>query len=163
MSSFNSLNKATLIGRLGRDPELKYAQSGTAIANFSVATSESIRRGDSWEEKTEWHNIVVFSNQAEACSKYLQKGSLVYIEGRLQTRSYQDRDGNDKYRTEIVALSVKFLDPKSAGGAPSGERTYQQNSAPAPAPATQKPAPQRNSAANEALTVDSDDDDDLPF
>ncbi len=159
MSSFNNLNKVILIGRLGRDPELKYAQSGTAIANFSVATSESVRRGDSWEEKTEWHNVVVFSSTAEHCSKYLKKGSLVYVEGRLQTRSYQDRDGNDRYRTEIIAQSVKFLDSRDAaqgaGAGYAGERTYQQSAKP------QTAEPKKN--VNEALVIDADEDDDLPF
>ena len=96
MSSFNTMNKAMLIGRLGQDPELKHTTGGTAVCNFSVATDSSYKQNDSWEEKTEWHRVVVFSSLAETVAKYLSKGSTCFVEGRLQTRKYQDRDGNTK-------------------------------------------------------------------
>ncbi|HNZ52984.1 MAG TPA: single-stranded DNA-binding protein [bacterium] len=121
MSSFNSLNKVLLLGRLGRDPEKKYTGSGTAVCNFSVATSESVKKGTGYEEKTEWHKIIVFGNQAENVSKFVKKGSLVFIEGRIQSRSYQDKDGNEKYVTEIVANTIRFLDIKESA---DSERVY---------------------------------------
>ena len=113
------LNKVMLIGRLGRDPEIRYSQQGTAIVNFSMATSEQWtdkNTGDR-QEKTEWHRIVLFGKQAEICEKYLSKGSQIYIEGRLQTRNYE-KDGQTHYTTEIVAANFQFLDSKkdSQGG-----------------------------------------------
>ena len=112
MSSFNSLNKAMLIGRLGQDPELKETTGGTSVCNFSIATTSSFKQGEEWEEKTTWHRVVVFSNLAETVAKYLKKGANCYIEGRIQTRKYADKDGNEKSITEIVANTVKFMDPK---------------------------------------------------
>lgn len=113
MSSFSSLNKVMLLGRLGRDPEVKTTNGGVSVCNFSLATSESIKKGDSWEDKTTWHNIVVFGKLAENCARFCKKGSQVFIEGRLQTRSYQGKDGSEKHVTETVANSVKFLDSKN--------------------------------------------------
>jgi single-strand DNA-binding protein len=107
------LNKVMLIGRLGRDPEIRYSQQGLAVVNFSLATSEQWtdkNTGDR-QEKTEWHRIVVFGKQAEICEKYLSKGSQVYIEGRLQTRNYE-KDGQTHYITEIVVANFQFLDSK---------------------------------------------------
>lgn len=113
MSSFNSLNKVQLLGRLGQDVDIKYSQSsGSAIANFSLATSESYKKDDKWLEQTEWHKIIVFGSKAENCSKFLKKGSLVFLEGRLQTRTYKDKNGNEKHVTEIIANEIKFLDGK---------------------------------------------------
>ena len=104
------LNKVMLIGRLGRDPEIRYSQQGLAVVNFSIATSEQWtdkNTGDR-QERTEWHRIVVFGKQAEVCEKYLSKGSQIYIEGRLQTRNYE-KDGQTHYITEIVAANFQFL------------------------------------------------------
>jgi len=113
MSSYNSMNKVYLLGKLGKNPELKYSQNNIAIANFSLATSENIKGQDgNYVEKTTWHNIVVFRKVAENCSKFLTKGSTVFIEGKLQNRSYSDKNGNEKYVTEVVAESVRFLDSK---------------------------------------------------
>ena len=109
------LNKAELIGRLGQDPEIRYTQSGTAVANMSVATNHSVKRGDKWEDQTEWHRIVVWGKIAEACAEYLSKGSQVYICGRLQTRSWDDQDGVKRWSTEIVAQDVIFLDSRGDG------------------------------------------------
>jgi single-strand DNA-binding protein len=113
------VNKAILIGNLGRDPEIRYTQSGMAVANFSIATSESWndRESGQKQERTEWHRIVVFGKQGENCGKYLSKGSKVYIEGRIQTRKWADREGNDRYTTEIVAQTVQFLSGRGEGGA----------------------------------------------
>lgn len=104
-----TLNRVMIIGRLGRDIELKYTQSGIPVAKFSVATDESYSKNDNKIEKTEWHNIQAWHNLAENCAKYLNKGQLVFIEGKLQTRKWQDKNGNDRYQTEIVASNIQFL------------------------------------------------------
>ncbi|MDR1490955.1 MAG: single-stranded DNA-binding protein [Desulfovibrio sp.] len=109
------VNKVFLIGRLGRDPELRYTQSGLPIGNLRVATGETyMDRDGNKVEKTEWHTVVVFQRDAENCSNYLTKGSLVYVEGSLQTRKWQDQQGQDRYTTEIKAQRVRFLDRKSS-------------------------------------------------
>lgn len=109
-----SLNKVMLIGNLGKDPELRHTPAGTAVATFSLATSERYRNKQSneWEEKTEWHNVVLWNKLAETAGQYLSKGKTVYLEGRLQTRKWQDRDGNTRYTTEVVCDSMKMLSPK---------------------------------------------------
>jgi len=107
------LNKVMLIGRLGRDPEIRYSQQGLAVVNFSIATSEQWtdkNTGDR-QEKTEWHNVVVFGKQAETCEKYLSKGSQIYIEGRLQTSNYE-KEGQTHYMTKIVVSNFQFLGGK---------------------------------------------------
>lgn len=107
------LNKVMIIGRLGKDPELRYMQTGSAVANFNVATDESYNDRDGNKvEKTEWHKIVVYGKAAENCHNYLAKGSLVYVEGSLQTRKWQDQQGQDRYTTEVKAQRVQFLDRK---------------------------------------------------
>jgi len=123
-----SLNKAMLIGRLGRDPETKTTPSGTQVTTFSIATSDRYtdKQGQK-QEKTEWHNIVAWSKLAEICSRYLSKGSEVYIEGSIQTRSWDDKDGKKQYRTEINASTVQFLGGKSDGGAPQQTQPQQQS------------------------------------
>ena len=111
-----SVNKVILLGRLGKDPEMRVTSSQTAICNFSLATSE--RRKDAsgnWTEQTEWHNIVCFGKTAENCSKYLKKGKEVFIDGRIQTRKWQDKEGKDRYTTEIIANTVQFIGAKSDG------------------------------------------------
>lgn len=111
------LNKVMLIGRLGRDPELKYAASGMPITNLRIATDESyVDRDGNKVERTEWHSVVVFQRAAENCANYLAKGSLVFVEGSLQTRKWQDQQGQDRYTTEIKAQRVQFLDRKRDGG-----------------------------------------------
>jgi len=114
------VNKAILIGNLGRDPELRYTQGGQAVANFSLATTESWnkRDGSGREEKTEWHRIVAWGKTAELCAEYLSKGRTVYIEGRIQTREWENREGQKQRTTEIVAQTVQFLGgPRGGGGA----------------------------------------------
>ena len=103
------LNKVMLIGRLGQDPEIRYTQDGTPVATLSVATSNPIKRGDSWEEETEWHRVVAWRRLAEIAGEYMNKGTLVYVEGRLKTRSWEDRDGNKRWTTEIVARDIFML------------------------------------------------------
>jgi len=111
-----SLNKVILIGHLGQDPKLSYAQSGLPIANLRMATSERIKdRTGQQVERTEWHTVVVFDKQAEFCGNYLNKGALIMVEGRLQTRKWQDKDGQDRYSTEVVAQRVQSLGSRSAG------------------------------------------------
>lgn len=132
-----SLNKVMLIGNLGKDPELRHTASGMAVATFSIATSERVKnkQTNEWEKKTDWHNVVLWDKQATLAGQYLTKGSTVYIEGRLQTRKWQDRDGNTRYTTEVVGNSLEFLSSKgegtrSAGGdssfEPSGAASYEE-------------------------------------
>ena len=112
-----SVNKVILVGNLGRDPELRYTQGGSAVTNFMLATNEKWRDKDgNNQERTEWHRIVVWGRSAENCAQYLQKGSSVFVEGRLQTREWEDKDGNKRSTTEINALSVQFLGSRSGGG-----------------------------------------------
>ncbi|ABW65854.1 single-stranded DNA-binding protein [Desulfosudis oleivorans] len=115
------VNKAIIVGRLGRDPELRYTQDGRAVASFSVATSEEWKDKDSGDkkERTEWHRVVAFGRLGEICGEYLAKGRLVYVDGRLQTRSWE-KDGVTRYTTEIVAANMQILEPKGSGGSGGG-------------------------------------------
>lgn len=118
-----SLNKVMLIGNLGRDPEVRYTSAGTAVASFSIATSEKFKsKSGEWEERTEWHNITLWGRLAEIAGEYLSKGKTVYIEGRLQTRKWQDRDGKDRYTTEIVGEKMQMLGARGEGGRTGGGR-----------------------------------------
>jgi len=122
------LNKVQLIGNLGKDPELRYTASGTAVATFSLATSTKHKNKDGdFVEKTEWHNIVVWRQLAELCSQFLHKGRLVFIEGKIQTRSYDDRDGNKRYITEIIADNVKFLEKNNKEGSSTHHQVSNDN------------------------------------
>jgi single-strand DNA-binding protein len=131
------INKAIIVGTLGRDPEVKYTAGGSAIVNTSVATNESWKDKTTGEnvEKTEWHRIVIFGKLAEIAAQYLKKGSQVYFEGKIQTRKWQDQNGQDRYTTEIVANEMQMLGGRSSG-APmesSGQAPSQPQSKPAPA------------------------------
>jgi single-strand DNA-binding protein len=120
----SNLNKVILIGRLGRDPEVRYLPSGAAVSSLNVATDESYKdREGSKVEKTQWHRVSVFGQAAEFCREYLGKGRLVYVEGSLQTRKWQDQQGQDRYTTEIKAMTVQALDRKPQGQS----REVQQN------------------------------------
>ena len=111
-----SLNKVMLIGNLGKDPEVRFTGSGQAVAGFSLATSEKFKnKTGEWEERTEWHNITLWGKLAEIAGEYLSKGKTVYIEGRLQTRKWQDKSCNDRYTTEIVGDKMQMLSPKGEG------------------------------------------------
>ncbi len=136
------VNKVILIGNLGKDPEVRYSPSGVAVANMTLATSETWKDKQTGEnqERTEWHRIVMFARLGEVAGEYLRKGSKIYVEGRLQTRKWQDKSGQDRYTTEIIADSMQMLDSKGgnnasmdSSSAPAAEKS---ESAPAAAPAT---------------------------
>lgn len=129
------INKAILIGRLGRDPEVRYTPDGTAVANFSIATSEEWKDKDTGEkrERTEWHRIVAFRRLGEICGEYLAKGRQVYIEGRIQTRDWEDKDGIKRYTTEIVASQMQMLGSREESYGNQRSNSFQKNEA-APAP-----------------------------
>lgn len=114
-----SLNKVQLIGNLGADPEVRFTQGGVAVANLRIATTEKWKDKTSGElkEQTEWHRVVVFGKLAELCREYLAKGRSVYVEGRLQTRSWDDKDGNKRYSTEVQGQTIQFLDRRGASSA----------------------------------------------
>jgi single-strand DNA-binding protein len=118
-----AVNKAILVGRLGRDPEVRFLPSGQNVASFSLATSDNYTdRGGQRQERTEWHNVVVFGKQAELCGQYLKKGREVYVEGRIQTRQYEAKDGSGKRsRTEIVAQRVQFLGGRQGASSDTAE------------------------------------------
>jgi len=123
-----SVNKVILVGSLGRDPEVRYMPNGEAVANFSMATSENWKdKQGQKQERTEWHNIVAYRKLAEIIGEYLKKGAPVYIEGRLQTRKWQDKEGNDRYTTEIIADQMQMLGSKNDGG---NGKTQRQDSKP---------------------------------
>ncbi len=152
------VNKVILIGRLGQDPELRYTGNGTAVCNLNLATNESYKDSNGeWVDRTEWHKVVAWARLAEICGEYLKKGSQVYIEGSLQTNSWEDRDGNTRYTTEIKAREMQMLDSKDGGGGSdyqSGGGRRQSN--------------QTRTGTNSGQKVMADEDtfgpdDDLPF
>ncbi|MDA8402500.1 MAG: single-stranded DNA-binding protein [Deltaproteobacteria bacterium] len=126
-----SLNKVLLIGNLGKDPELRYTPDGLAILKFSIATSEYFNdKSGNKSEKTTWHNIVAFGKMGQTLANYLNKGKQVFVEGRINNRSYDDKDGNKKYISEIVATNIVLLGAKGGGGGgAAGENEYAQNNA----------------------------------
>ncbi len=160
-----SVNKAILIGHLGKDPEVRYMPSGEAVANVTLATSESWKdKSGVKQEKTEWHNIVFFKRLAEIAGEYLKKGSLIYVEGRITTEKWTDKEGKDRYTTKIVANEMKMLGSKS-GGAGSFEVVEDQSSSASSAPARSAPASKPAAAAPAAAGKSNFDnfDDDIPF
>lgn len=142
-----SINKVILIGNLGKDPDLRYMPSGKAVANVTIATNESWKDRNTGEkqERTEWHNVVFYSPLAEIVDQYLRKGSTAYVEGRLQTRKWQDKEGKDHYTTEIIANEIKML----------GGRNKQTESPPEPSPVRETGA--KNQKFDQEL------DSDIPF
>ena len=162
------LNKVMIIGRLGRDPELRYATNGTPMANLRIATDESYTDRDGNKvERTEWHTVVVFQRQAENCANYLTKGSLVFVEGSLQTRKWQDQQGQDKYSTEIKAARVQFLDRRgaSADGTAPAPGAYQGGDKPSGGAAPQRQQPRRSQEDDlgPAFPSEASGMDDVPF
>jgi single-strand DNA-binding protein len=140
-----SLNKVMLIGNLGKDPEVRFTASGQAVASFSLATSEKFKgKNGEWEERTEWHNITLWGKLAEIAGEYLSKGKTIFVEGRLQTRKWQDKSGNDRYTTDIVGDKMQMLSPK-------GERSGGETSS----------APKTSGASNYEEPPFQDDD--IPF
>lgn len=153
------VNKVILIGNLGRDPEIRYMPNGGAVANLALATSEVWKDKNTGEqqEKTEWHRVVLFRRLAEIAGEYLKKGSKVYIEGKLQTRKWQDNQGQDRYTTEIVGNELQMLDSRGAGGS-----TTNFNSSPAStSQASPSPVNQNNTMPD--MVPAGDFDDDIPF
>ncbi|HER43721.1 MAG TPA: single-stranded DNA-binding protein [Candidatus Eisenbacteria bacterium] len=143
----SGVNKVILVGNLGSNPELRHTQGGTTVANFRVATNEVFtNKGGEKTERTEWHRIVAFGRLAEICGQYLTKGKQVYLEGRLQTRDWEDQQGNKRYTTEIVANQMVMLG--RAGDAPNAPDADAQSSPP---------------DDSQAPPAGADDDDDLPF
>ncbi len=167
-----SVNKVILIGNLGRDPEVRYAPSGSAICNVTIATSRQWKNKDSGErqEETEWHRVVFYDRLAEIAGEYLKKGRPVYVEGRLKTRKWTDKDGVEKYTTEIVAEQMQLLGGREGGGGGGGygdeagmgggmgegRDSRPARSAPPPRPPAQKPAAKSSTGFD-------DMDDDIPF
>ena len=152
-----SVNKVILLGRLGQDPELKYTPSGAAVCNFSLATSESCadKATGQKQERTEWHRVVVWGKLAELCNQYLSKGRQAFVEGRLQTRSWEDNNGQKRYTTEINASTVQFIGGAQANSGSSYDSSYNQS------------APQNNNDQSQKdYNVSTDANfasDDIPF
>jgi len=160
-----SVNKVILIGNLGRDPEVRYAPSGSAICNVTIATSRQWKNKDSGErqEETEWHRVVFYDRLAEIAGEYLKKGKSVYVEGRLKTRKWTDKDGVEKYTTEIIAQEMTMLGGREGGG--GGGMSDEGGAAPAQRPAAapaRGPAPGGKAPAKSNTGFD-DMDDDIPF
>jgi len=153
------INKVILVGNLGKDPEVRYLEGGTAVANFPIATSETFKDKTSGERKTntEWHNIVVWRGLAEIAEKYLKKGSQIYLEGKLRTRQWQDKDGNNRYTTEIVADNLQMLGRKDDNSSPSA------SVAPVNTPAKETPAAPVTPARSSEIDKSTNEVDDLPF
>ena len=162
-----SVNKVILIGNLGKDPETRYAPSGDAICNITLATSETWKDKATGEKKeqTEWHRVVFFGRLAEIVAQYLRKGSQIYVEGRLQTRKWQDKDGQDRYTTEIRAAEMTMLGSRQGAGGDTSTRQYDAGGHDAGA-ASARPSPQQPDAKAPAQSGGGgfgDFDDDIPF
>jgi single-strand DNA-binding protein len=156
-----AVNKVILVGNLGKDPELRYTQSGKAVAKFTVATSE---RGRDGNDRTEWHNIVAWEKLAELVGRLVGKGNKVYVEGRLQTREWEDKTGNRRWTTEIVAREMVFLETLNRGGgqrpAASGEESWGNAAQAKPAPKAEAPAAATGGGGGE---IPYTEDEDIPF
>ena len=164
-----SVNKAILIGNLGKDPEVRYMPSGEAIANITLATTDTWKdKSGEKQERTEWHRISFFGRQAEVVGEYLKKGSQIFVEGRIQTRKWQDKDGQDRYTTEIVADRMQMLGSKSSGGGSvevvENERSEASNSRPnKPAASSSGSSADPTKAAPAAKGSFDNFDDNIPF
>ena len=150
--SKGTVNKVILIGRLGKDPEMRYTSSGTAVVNFSMATNHFTKDQDGNNaDTTEWHQVVAFGRTAEVAGEYLNKGKLVYVEGRLQTRSWDDQNGQKRYKTEVVCSNLQLLGSRGDSEAPQTE-----------APAMEKTVENTNEQESQAAPA-KEEEDDLPF
>lgn len=165
-----SVNKVIVLGNLGRDPEVRYTPSGAAVCNLRIATTRNWKNKDSGEkmEETEWHSVVLYDRQAEIAGEYLKKGRPVYIEGRLKTRKWQDKEGVDRYTTEIVADSMQLLGGREgmgggAGGEDEGGGQSERSAPQRPAPASRPPAQAAAKPAPKSATGFDNMDDDIPF
>jgi single-strand DNA-binding protein len=153
-----SVNKVILIGNLGKDPEIKYTPSGTAVAKFSLATNERYKdKSGEWQDRTEWHNIVAWQRLAEIVGEYVKKGSKLYIEGRLQTSSWDDKEsGQKKYRTEVIANDLVLLSARGEGDEAGGSRAFSRGASSGGNSFDQR-------APDESLAQTEITDDDIPF
>lgn len=152
-----SVNKVILVGNLGRDPETRYTTSGDAVTNIRLATTDTWKdKSGEKQERTEWHNIVFYGRQAEIAGEYLKKGRQIYVEGRLQTRKWQDKEGQDRYTTEIIADRMQMLGSREAGGAPAAAEPPERAS-------SAEPRAGAKSGAQPAKKNVDDLDDDIPF
>ena len=167
-----SVNKVIVLGNLGRDPEVRYTPSGAAVCNLRIATTRNWKNRDSGErqEETEWHSVVLYDRQAEVAGEYLKKGRPVYIEGRLKTRKWQDKEGQDRYTTEIVAESMQLLGGRDSGGESGGGMGgddegggYSRPPAARPPAAPRAQAAPAPRPAPKSSTGFDDMDDDIPF
>ena len=162
------INKVILVGNLGSDPELRYTGSGTAVCNFSLATSESYKDRDGNQvENTEWHRVVAWARLAEICGEYLKKGRQVYIEGQLQTRQWEDKDGNTRYTTEVKAREMQMLGSRDGGSGGGGNYDDSYDQSPKPKPQRQSNdgggRPPQAQPAGGGDDYSFEPDDDLPF
>jgi single-strand DNA-binding protein len=160
-----SVNKVILIGRLGKDPETRYMPNGEAVTNATLATSENWKdKSGVKQEKTEWHNLVFYRRLAEVAGEYLKKGSMIYVEGKLQTRKWQDKEGKDRYTTDIIVNEMTMLGGKSTGGSFEVVEDEQQQSAPqrSAAPVAPRSAPPAAAPSSQGRSFDNFDDD-IPF
>lgn len=157
-----SVNKVILIGNLGKDPEIKYTPSGTAVAKFSLATNERFKdKAGEWQDRTEWHNIVAWQRLAEIIGEYVKKGSKIYIEGRLQTSSWDDKEsGQKKYRTEVIASDLVLLSGRGEEGGSAGGGSYARGSSSGGA---SNSFDQRSSAPEQESDSATITDEDIPF
>ena len=162
-----SVNKVIIVGNLGRDPETRYMPNGEAVTNVAVATTESWKDKTSGDKKeiTEWHRITFYRKLAEIAGQYLKKGSSVYIEGRLQTRKWTDKDGVERFTTEIIADTMQMLGgrPGAGGGSASMDDDYSSNNSPAPRQSSAGASSAARPAAKPAASNFNDMDDDIPF
>jgi single-strand DNA-binding protein len=169
-----SVNKAIILGNLGKDPEMRYTQSNTAVTNFTVATTDTWSdKNNQKQEKTEWHRVVAWGRLGEICNQYLHKGKQVYIEGRIQTNEWEDQQGNKRYTTEIVAQTMQMLGRAGEGGGGGGGATYQNSeqgggmAREAQSGGSSNPSPASGSQFKEAPSQDSQmppsAEEDLPF
>ena len=151
----SGINKVILVGNLGKDPEVRYLEGGTAVANFTLATSETYKDRNTGERKTqtEWHNVVLWRGLAEIAEKYLRKGNQVYIEGKIRTRSWEDKEGNTRYTTEIVGDNMTMLGGRNEQSESRPQASSVQSSSPSSAPST----------SNQQSSSKQEEDDDLPF
>ena len=150
------INKVTLIGNLGRDPEIRHFEGGSKVTKFSVATNENYQdKAGQWQTRTEWHEVVLWGNQAERAEKTLRKGNLVYVEGKLSTRKWQDKDGNDRYTTEIVGNYYRALEKRESGVTDGDASSYEFDDRKFQSPMT--------TDSNKNSPSEIPDEDDLPF
>ena len=153
----SGVNKAIIVGNLGKDPEVRHLENDMVVANFTVATSETYKDRKTGDRvtQTEWHNVVLWRGLAEVAEKYLKKGSQVYVEGKLQTRSWEDKEGNTRYTTEIVGNNLTMLGKRNEGESDTSSPPREQASA--------LESPTQNSSKESAPSKSAEEDDDLPF